>query len=447
MMALPALARAAEPITVAVMPFQDLSRSGSAVGEAIRETVTADLASAAPAAGLRVVERARLDGVLREQRLQAAAGELDVPGAVKVGRLVGASLIVTGAYQKVGASVRLTARFVKVETGVIVGTAKVDGAAVELLTLEDRVTAELARSAGFKYAERARPRLKSYKTMELYGDAVVEPAVEKRRALLEATVREDPGFVYAAHDLDALEKRVQALGQTAERELERVGLERVAAKKRAIGAASDGKAEVDAWEALFDELHEQLRFRRLLDEARTATLEPPARVKADPALADRLRRRALWEYLLCLGIFRDRSGAILREGERFLAEYPTSPHFADVKTMIAYAVRRERMAEEGPRKAREQLDHLDPAARANPCTAAHIYEQNRDPLDATRSYEACIAGPHASPQDEIRLLSAYIGSAQFKLARRFAQRLRDEQPGLLENLRDPAFDEIPIDGD
>ena len=174
---LPSLAWAGpQAPAVAVMPFKDLSGQKGSVGEAIRETVTTDLKDVP---GLKVIERAFIDKILAEQHLQANKADLDPMTTVKVGKLLGASLIVTGAYQKAGANVRLTARFVKVETGEITGTAKVDGGASDFLVLQDRVTVELLKSAGIvqkqvqKFASRTRPKLKSLKTVELYGDAVV----------------------------------------------------------------------------------------------------------------------------------------------------------------------------------------------------------------------------------------------------------------------------------
>src|ERR1044072_4987539 len=105
----PARASASSP-TGAFMPFKDLSGGRGAVGEAIRETVTTDLKEVR---GLSVIERGAIDKVLAEQSLQAPRPDLDPLSTVKVGKLLGASLIVTGAYQRAAATVRLTARFVK----------------------------------------------------------------------------------------------------------------------------------------------------------------------------------------------------------------------------------------------------------------------------------------------------------------------------------------------
>src|SRR4051812_5180889 len=142
-------ASAATP-TVAVLPFRDLSGGKAAVGEAIRETVTSDLKTLG---GVRVVERAQLDRVLGEQHLQGAA-DVDAATAARLGKLVGATLIAVGAYQQAQSAGRLPARFVAVETGEIVGTAKVDGRAADFLRLQDKVTAELLRSAGMQQHSR-----------------------------------------------------------------------------------------------------------------------------------------------------------------------------------------------------------------------------------------------------------------------------------------------------
>ena len=178
--------------TVAVLPFSDLAGGKSRVGEAIRETVTSDLREISV---LKVLERDRIDKVVVEQDLRAKVTTLDAVSMVRVGTLLGASLIVTGAYQRAGATVRLTARVVKVQTGEILGTAKVDGPVGELLSLQDRITGQLLSSAGIERTTvaRKRPRVKSWRTYELYGDAVVEPDDTKRRKLLQLAVAEDPG--------------------------------------------------------------------------------------------------------------------------------------------------------------------------------------------------------------------------------------------------------------
>ncbi len=436
------VAHAAPSPTVAVLPFADLSGRGRAVGEAIRETVTTDL-RAVP--GLRVVERARLEAVLGEQSLQAR-GEVDLPRAVAVGRLVGATLIATGAYQRVGGDVRLTARFVDVESGVVVGSAKVDGAAGDFLALQDRVTGELVRSAGFAYAPRRRPRLGGgLRGVELYGDALLARDDARRHELLRQAITVEPQLDYAVRDLDDLERRMQQYAERAERERERLGLERVAALAARVTQARDDAARVAAYLALFDELQRQYRFARLADEARAVVDHPPLR-PGTPLFA-RLDERARWLVLLTLSILKRDDDRVLRDGERFLAAYPTSPLFDDVKQLMGYAIRKKRKAESGLRDAQARIDALPPGQRADPCLVGHIYHEERQLAEAAAQYERCVADPRRDQSYLENLVTVYMAMADFKSARRALGLVRVRYPGLAEQPQHQGWREMPIDAD
>src|SRR6202012_3724657 len=97
---------------------------------------------------------------------------------------------------------------------------KVDGRSSDFLHLQDKVTAELLRSAGMqqhikKIVERQRAPLKSMRTRELYGDALVAENDEKKAELLKLAVAEDATFTYASADLAALEKRMKKYEELA----------------------------------------------------------------------------------------------------------------------------------------------------------------------------------------------------------------------------------------
>src|SRR4051812_23668763 len=324
-------ASAATP-TVAVLPFRDLSGGKASVGEAIRETVTSDLKTLG---GVRVVERAQLDKVLGEQHLQAA-GEVDAATAARVGKLTGATLIAVGAYQQSsvgpGAEVRLTARFVQVETGEIVGTAKVDGRASDFLRLQDKVTAELLRSAGMqqhikKITERARAPLKSMRTLELYGDAVVAENDTKKKELLELAVAEDSSFTYAATDLAALERRMkqyEALSLKKQDEKTRTLLEDFAKEK------DPQKQAMMAYNVL-NALQQARRYRTLIGVARSLATGPAA-ASAMPGGA-RVDEVALYYVVLAENMLKQRD-AVLHDGEDYMRRFPTSNYFAGTKAMM-----------------------------------------------------------------------------------------------------------------
>ena len=224
-------AAAAEPV-VAVMPFRDLSATRAPVGEAIRETLTVDLRET----GVRVVERGAIDRVIAEQNLEEKKRDLPAIGAVRVGTLVGASWIVTGAYQRSGGAVRLTARIVDVASGELKGSAKADGGADELLALQDWLASSLFASAGLpagkvqKMTRHARPKV-PYRALELYGDAVSVTDDKKKRDLLQQAVAAAPQLSYAVKDLEALQQRMGAYSAVANVKLDE--------RERALVARAD----------------------------------------------------------------------------------------------------------------------------------------------------------------------------------------------------------------
>ena len=376
-------ASAAAP-TVAVLPFRDLSGGKASVGEAIRETVTSDLKTLG---GVRVVERAQLDRVLGEQHLQAT--DVDPATAARLGKLLGATLIAVGAYQQAAADVRLTARFVQVETGEIVGTAKVDGRASDFFRLQDKVTAELLRSAGLgqrvhKITERARAPLKSMHTLELYGDALVAENDSKKKELLEAAVAEDSSFTYAAADLAALEKRMkkyEALAQEKQAERTRALLDDFAKEK-------DPQKQATMAYNVLAALQQARRYRTLVAVGRSLATGPAA-AAAMPGGA-RVDEAALYYVIIGENMLKE-PDAVLRDGEDYLRRFPTSSFFAGTKAMMDGVIREKHEVEEGQKKVKERLAEMSSEQRWNLCHVANEYQWAHQYREAQRLYHACFA--------------------------------------------------------
>jgi hypothetical protein len=105
--------------TMAVMLFED-ARGGAGTGSRVAGIVTTLLLDL----DIRIVERAKLDEVLREQVIQLT--HADDEGALKVGRLLGAQAIVVGEVQQWerreeerAHSVSLSLRIIDAETGLL----------------------------------------------------------------------------------------------------------------------------------------------------------------------------------------------------------------------------------------------------------------------------------------------------------------------------------------
>ena len=74
--------------------------------------------------GLKLVERARVDDIVKELALQKSA-LVDKSSAVRAGKLLGAALIVTGGIVRAGADLVVSARVIDAKTGEILGAREV----------------------------------------------------------------------------------------------------------------------------------------------------------------------------------------------------------------------------------------------------------------------------------------------------------------------------------
>ena len=105
--------------TVAVFPFSSNDElAKQRVGFAVSELLTSKLAKLPE---FTVVERSQLDQVLKEQKLQTT-GAIDPESAVRVGKLLGAQLLVLGSVEKLGGSYQVNARIVDAATSEVAAT-------------------------------------------------------------------------------------------------------------------------------------------------------------------------------------------------------------------------------------------------------------------------------------------------------------------------------------
>ena len=110
--------------TVAVMDFTGfmLGESGNSVnlGKAVAAMLVTEFSGRD---GMRVIERANLQDLLREQRL-ALTGRVDESSAVEIGKIAGAQYVLHGQVMSLGATLRMDIRAVDVETSEVIAVIK-----------------------------------------------------------------------------------------------------------------------------------------------------------------------------------------------------------------------------------------------------------------------------------------------------------------------------------
>jgi TolB-like protein len=193
--------------TIAVMPFSNVNKDKETdwLSEGISETLTTKLGNVQR---IRVVERQRIDAVLNEVSL-GQSGVIDPASAAKAGKVLGAETVVTGAFQKMGEKLRLTARFVKVETGIVSNTAMVTGDYNDIFSLEDNMADNILMNLGIetsvsekqKIARNPTTSVAAYKNYTQGVSLMKKDQFDDAKAYLDEAVREDPNFSEAKENL------------------------------------------------------------------------------------------------------------------------------------------------------------------------------------------------------------------------------------------------------
>ncbi len=133
-------------VRVSVLPFKTVGEAdqAAALGEGLAEALTTGLAGAP---GMALIERGQIDVDLGEIEFSQSK-YVDPATRAQLGKIKGAEIAVLGAVQRAGAQLRVTARFVDVETGKIIEQVVTTGEAADVFGLQDAVTARVKEKLG-----------------------------------------------------------------------------------------------------------------------------------------------------------------------------------------------------------------------------------------------------------------------------------------------------------
>jgi TolB-like protein len=163
---------------------------------------------------LDIIERERLEEIIKEQKLSKSKG-FDISTAAKVGKLLGAEIILTGAYFEMFGAFRIDARFIDVKTGQILKSEGVEGATTNFFKLEKQLAWKIIKNLDIKlsdieenYLNKAeKEEVISYTATLMFSDALelidnseTESAIKKLNLILD----EFPHFTPAKQELKKL---------------------------------------------------------------------------------------------------------------------------------------------------------------------------------------------------------------------------------------------------
>ncbi len=332
--------------TIAALDFTNVTGDADAawLSAGIAETVTSDLVRLDH---FRVVDRWRTTQASREHDTAAA-----------VGAAVGADLVVTGSFQRVGPHLRITARLTDLAAGDSIADAKIDGSFESVFDLQDHIVSHLAHALGLSApAASARVGVRETSSLEAYRaftegllkiESLDTTLIPSAIADFERAIAHDSGYAMAYTGL--------ANAKFVAYESTRVT---TSPDHASLAAGIEHARRAIELDGQLAEAHATLSFLLVstgaFDEARASAqravaLEPES-----------------WRHQYRLG-HAQWGGARLRALERALALYPQFA-FAAFETAMLYVARGDLAAAE--RIARRRLEDPGPSANRFPGVGFH----------------------------------------------------------------------------
>jgi TolB-like protein len=217
---------------------------------ALAEFLITDL-TASP--DLTLVERTRLNEVMGELDLQQSPWA-DPASAARLGRGLGAQLLLAGSYLVEGGKIRVDTRLIDVETAEVLLAVSEQGVQTDFLALERRLAEQLIERVGGSLSILGKKRIGSGGTGQLeainhYGlglDALDAGDIARATAELRSAIKQDKDFSRAAAILDGLQEQVDTAKKNRVASIDSAPAEILALAKD----VADSKADLGALPAL-----------------------------------------------------------------------------------------------------------------------------------------------------------------------------------------------------
>ena len=203
--------------SVAVVPLKKATADEAydGLGTALAGMIITDLSQVPD---LLLVERERLGDILKEIEL-AETGFLDRKTAQRLGRGVGAELLVTGSFSVIKEKLFMDTRMVLVESGKVVKAADANGPLEDFVSVEKQVVETLLDGLKVKLSMATRRKLlietptENLDALAQYGrgvEATDQGDLDAAKAAFEQAIQQDPTFALAARALADLKAKVEA---------------------------------------------------------------------------------------------------------------------------------------------------------------------------------------------------------------------------------------------
>lgn len=171
---------------------------------------------------LQVIERQRINWLLKELKLQKKADVVDQSTAVQVGNLLGATSVLFGSYTVLEDRMRIGTRLVKVETSEILLAEEVFGEPDEFFQLVEELSSKVTRAINVKMEETPTGtglETRSIEARIAYSDGLVDLDDRNYQAAYEHfqdALEHDPDYELAQRKMESLKPQLAAVSDSTD---------------------------------------------------------------------------------------------------------------------------------------------------------------------------------------------------------------------------------------
>lgn len=394
--AIAALAAADKP-ALSVLYFENLNPGTGTnfLTKALAEMLVADLTQVKE---LTLIEREGLEKILREMEL-GASGLVDEKSAPKIGKLLGATHLLSGNFlaDDKGA-VLVNYKILGVEGAQIQGGGSVSGTKDNLIQLKDALSASVY--AALKKLFPALQGPSSFATggkagfdeVEKFGQALEfsdRGELQKAGTLLKSLATQSPNFTPARAKIAEIEKRIK---------------EYDAKHDAALNKTGSGAITFNDFMKTATSLMGGSKYSQLLAYCRRVQKNPP---EAPAAMASSSKEMA--EFYITLSLYMlKRWDSFPGEAEAFLRNYPESMYYSGVKSYLTQAL--------GDLKTREtKLKKVKESTRENTAKLASAANNEKNLLRYQIGNEYMGGGFHAEALTYFRQIDRAVLEEKYNI--------------------------------
>ncbi len=357
------MAASPAPISLAVTPFTNHSGETrfDPLGKGLSDMLITDLSSVT---SLQLLERERIQAVLDEMKLSQTEF-VDPSTAQKMGRGLGASHLLTGAFLAISPKIRIDARMVEVETGKVIKAWAVEGESADFFVLEKDLAGRIVEGLEIKVTARegilmGKVATESFDAMVAWShalDAFDAGRLDAARAALEEVLRVDSSFLRARSALDAVTARLDTLRQRHQ--------EARGSSLRSLEERINSLVKLKGpWTELppllsprWGELSQPANARASARICRTllgGDLPETILLVPEQPGSGSLASFLLYQAVMAASTLKDDS-TVLAYGEKYLERHPGSVYYPVVEGMVQRSLKRQRDIAEGREKAPREV--------------------------------------------------------------------------------------------